>query len=422
MTPRGQFGALVVVALAAAAPACAQGLDARVARASGEVVQFHYAAREGVCGDGRGMLRIESSTWMTTSGSFSDASRCEAGPVRALITKDGSEVLRVQFVAGPLTAAAGATDIGAVPAQEAARYFLELARTLEGRAGRSAVLGAALADSADIVDPLLAIARDADRSRDLRTNALSWAARRAGVPGAARMASSLEALARDANQIQQLRSTAISSLAGLEGSAGTDVLMRLTEAESDAWLAATATDALARTSDARVRPQLRRLIERAATPEASRVRMINALGNSDGTMRDAEFLRATYARFTERERGAALTSIGNIGGRASAAWLLVRVNDAAEPMALRRMALQRAARAGVRTTELAALYETVPERELRMVIVDELASDGSRPALDKLLEVARGTADVQVRRRAITKLSESGDPRAKELLQQIVNR
>jgi HEAT repeat protein len=150
--------------------------------------------------------------------------------------------------------------------------------------------------------------------------------------------------------------------------------------------------------------------------------MITALGNSDGTMRDAEFLRAAYGTFSERERSAALTAVGNIGGRASVAWLLVRVNDATEPMALRRAALQRATRAGVPTTELAALYETVPERELRMVVVDALASDGSRPALDKLLAVARGTADVQVRRRAITKLGESGDPRAKELLQELVNR
>jgi HEAT repeat protein len=139
-------------------------------------------------------------------------------------------------------------------------------------------------------------------------------------------------------------------------------------------------------------------------------------------MRDAEFLRTAYARFTEKERASALTAIGNIGGRANVSWLLVRVNDAAEPMALRRTAVQRATRAGVTTTELSALYETVPERDLRLLIVEALADDGSRAAMDKLFAVAGGTADVQVRRRAITRLSESGDPRAKDLLERLVGR
>jgi HEAT repeat protein len=229
-------------------------------------------------------------------------------------------------------------------------------------------------------------------------------------------------MARDANEQRALRTTALNGLVNVEGGAGVAVLMRLTEAESDAWLAGSATDALVRTSDARVRPQLRRLVERAQTPEASRVKMINALGNGDGTVRDAAFLRTTYPRFTERERIAALAAVGNIGDRSSIAWLLVRASDAGEPLTLRRSAVQRAARAGARTSELTALFDTVPERDLRLAVIDALAADGSRPAMDKLLAVARSTADVAVRRRAVTKLGESGDPRAKDLLQELVGR
>src|SRR6185295_18132411 len=125
--------ALILTAMATSGPMQGQSLESRVARASGDVVQFHFAARAGVCGDGRGMLRIDGGYWSTSYGNFSDMSACSAGPIRAVLAKDGGEVIRIQTVAGPLTAVADATDLGAVNANEAAKYFLDLARKLEGR-------------------------------------------------------------------------------------------------------------------------------------------------------------------------------------------------------------------------------------------------------------------------------------------------
>jgi hypothetical protein len=387
------------------------------------VVQLHYAARTGVCGDGRGLLRIDGGFWTTTSGSYSDLTSCAAGPVRALLTKDGSTVIRIQLVAGPLSPVPGATDIGAVSAADAARYFLDLARTLEGRPARSAILAAAIADSADVGDQFLAIARDVNKARELRSSALTWAARRAGVAGSERMATSLDAIARDVNERQAMRTTALSGLAGLEGSAGVSALMRLTERTDDPWLLGQSADALSRSNDARVRPHLRKLLDNKSTPEASRVKVITALGNTDGTVSDAAALRAAYPQFSERERSAAITAVANIGDRASVSWMLDRAKDPAESMLLRRAAAQRAARAGAKASELATLYDAVIERTLREALVDALAEDGSRPALDKLLAIAQETAsDATVRRRAITKLGESGDPRAKDLLQTLISR
>jgi hypothetical protein len=104
-------------------------------------------------------------------------------------------------------------------------------------------------------------------------------------------------------------------------------------------------------------------------------------------------------------------------------WMLERARDPAETMAVRRAATSRASRAGARASDLAALYDGVIEYELRALIIDELATDGSKPALDKLLSVAQQTSgDARVRKHAITKLSETGDPRAKSLLQSIVDK
>lgn len=416
---------VVAAGVATGTRAGAQSLDSRVARASGDVVQFHYAARQGVCGDGRGLLRIDGGFWTTTYGSYSDLSACAAGPVRALITKDHNEVIRIQVVAGPLAPVANATDLGAVAGAEAGRYFLDLAQRLEGRPARSAVLAAAIADSADVGDALLALAKDANKARDLRSSALTWAARRAGVSGAPRMATALEAIATDANERQNMRSSALSGLAGLDGGAGVTALIQLSDRTDDAWLAGEAADALSRSNDARVRGQLRKLLENKATPEASRVKVINALGNTDGTVRDAEALRAAYPRFSEKERNAAQNAVANIGDRASVTWLLARAKDPAESITLRRNAIQRAARAGARAAELSALYDSpaIIERQLREVIIDALAEDGSKAALDKLISVAETTSlDATVRRRAITKLTESGDPRAKGLMESIISR
>lgn len=421
----------MVCATAGAALLHAQTLESRVARANGDVVQFHFAARAGVCGDGRGMLHIDGGNratievvWSTTYGNYNDLTACVPGPVRAVVSKDGADVIRIQTVAGPLTVVPGATDLGAVSANDAARYFLDLARKLEGRPARSAILAAALADSAGIGDALLAIARDVDKARDLRSSALTWAARRAGVAGAERMATQLDAIAKDANERQTMRSNALSGLVNLDGGAGVASLIRLSERTDDAWLAGEAADALSRSNDSRVRPQLRKLLDNASTPEPSRVRVISALGNSDGSVRDAEALRKAYPRFSEKERTAALTALGNIGDRSSVTWMLARAKDPAETMSLRRIAVQRAERAGARAADFVALYDdpAIIEYELRIVIIDALATDGSKPALDKLLSIAQSNVDARVRRRAVTKLSDSGDPRAKALLQSIVDR
>ena len=49
---------------------------------------------------------------------------------------------------------------------------------------RDAIMPAAIADSADVWQPLLAIARDAARPRETRTTALTWVGRAAGAPTA----------------------------------------------------------------------------------------------------------------------------------------------------------------------------------------------------------------------------------------------
>ena len=112
--------------LAAAVPACAQTLERRVLAAGDNPVQFHFAARSGVCGDGRSYFHVDDDGWY---GSFySDGNRtqaCEAGPVRVVIVRAGRDVVKVETYAGPIAVDPGAAqDLGAFPAREASTYLL----------------------------------------------------------------------------------------------------------------------------------------------------------------------------------------------------------------------------------------------------------------------------------------------------------
>jgi hypothetical protein len=144
--------------IAAAGSVSAQTVERRVSGAPDGNVTFNFASRADVCGDGRNYIRADDM-WM---GSFNDGIRaqaCERGPIRVLLTRDGRDIIRITTFAGPVAEEPGATNLGAVPAADAAAWLLGIASRVDGRPGRDAIMPAALADSALVTRELLAIAR-----------------------------------------------------------------------------------------------------------------------------------------------------------------------------------------------------------------------------------------------------------------------
>jgi HEAT repeat protein len=165
---------LVVLAVATAAPAHAQSIAARVSGAPDGQVRMSFAARAGVCGNGRSIRTFDATDdWQWD---------CDPGPVHVVLTVRAREVVDVDtYVGGRWRArAAAAQDLGAVPAEEAADYLLSLAERNRGRAGRDAILGAVLADSAEVWPRLLRIARNRDQARETRKSAVFWLGQAAG--------------------------------------------------------------------------------------------------------------------------------------------------------------------------------------------------------------------------------------------------
>ncbi len=392
----------------------------RVAGVRNGMVEFHFASHGDTCGDGLNWMRTGENSW---SGSFISTNdpalraQCARGPVRVLLTKAEGEVVRLEAFVGPLQHAAEATDLGAIPARDASAWLLALARRADGRTARDAILPAVLADSVTPAPALIALARDTDRARATRRSAISWLTR---APGASpdEVAQALSTLARDANDTPSVRQSAVSALSRLDGGVGVAALSRLArESTDDAWLAREATRVLARSGDPRARDFLRDAVANAQLPNAQRAAAIAGLGNDMATGADARLMRDSYRTLDDgRLKDATLNAVAAVGGRTNVDWLLGVARDADEAPAQRRRAVSQAERAGATGVDLARLFDEVDDTDTRNAVISALAQEGSRPARDKLIEIAKSTELGTLRRRAISALNRFDGPEVQSAL------
>ena len=422
---------LLIPLLTACAPdAFAQNaLAGRVAAAPAGPVQFTFAAREGVCGNGRSYLSTAPGSF---TGSFTTSvdetvrnDPCVAGPVRVVLGRADGQVLSVDTYVGPPNSTDGATDLGRVTAREASAYLLDLARRAEGTPSRAAILPAVLADSAEPWPALLELARDVDRPLETRRSAIGWLAR--GIGGArideARAKDALLALARDRGDRQEVRARALGALARLEPG-GIPAVTPLVGQADDPWLAREAMTTLSSSGDPRARHFLREAAQQSSlSPELQRV-AVRGLGRSSyATGEDIDALRALLDRTTTSEvREEIVRVIGAVGGRENARWLLGVAKRETEPASLRRAALRAAMRGDVDVRELVALYDATGERAMRQEVINLLAQRTEPVATDKLIAIARSGDDRTLQRAAISRLSRSDEPRVRAALEGIVGK
>lgn len=353
MQKRRQGTSAVLIGLVAlgCSTAGAQGtLERRIASAGDGPVQFNFAAREGVCGNGRTYFRVDDDGWYqttTSSGNFSgDAMRsdvCQRGPVRVVVTHAGRDIVKIEAFAGPLTPdPESGRDLGTVSAREAALYLLSVAATGEGRPAREAIMPAMLADSAVVAAKLVEIAKDQTRSRDVRRSAISWAARRRaepGGPGAAAVAKALNDIVRNREEGEPIRQQALSTVASFNRGEGIPTLIGFAS-DGDKWIARQAMATLSRSGDPRARAFTRTAVRRDDLPEDARSEIIRGLGGEYATGADYRLLRELYPTLNnDRDRESVISTLANAGGSENANWLLSIAQSQTEPVARRRRAI-----------------------------------------------------------------------------------
>src|SRR5213083_767145 len=116
----------LLIAAALFTPIGAQSLARRVSSAPEGRVQFSFAARPGICGNGRSYIQTGpnsySGSWV---GSFDDARRtdpCVGGPVRVVLDRADRAVISLQTYVGPPNVEQGTTDLGTVRPEDAVDY------------------------------------------------------------------------------------------------------------------------------------------------------------------------------------------------------------------------------------------------------------------------------------------------------------
>jgi HEAT repeat protein len=420
---------LILSAIVAPATA-AQSLASRINAVREGRVSFSFAAREGVCGNGRSFISVGSDVHIGSYSVMSDgrtSEPCQRGPIRVVLDRADGGVIDLNTYVGNPVSEAGAVDagtsLGAVRAADAAQYLIGLAASVEGKPGRDAILPAVLADSVDVTPQLLAIARDEARPRETRRSAISWVGRQTDAPGTgARAAEALVRIARNENDNNNVRQQALRTLARLDHGAGIPSLMELARGGGDTWLTRESVQALAQSGDPRARGYLRSVVERADLPDALLEVAIRGVGREFATARDAELLRQVYPKLTsERTKQSVINALGEIGGSANERWLLGVVRDENERQSLRRQALNHARRSGAPMTELVAMYDRTTDPAMKEMLISVYVESGERVATDKLISILRSEENRQLRRRAISHLRKSEDPRVKAELTKIVD-
>ena len=223
-----------------AGPAAAQRLGARVAAAPDGTVRLSFAARPGVCGNGRNVIALECAggrcgrgrggRTITFDGGFDGDEveyDCEPGPVRiSLRVRTGRvQSLRTyvggRWVVPPRDAAV--TDLGTVSARDAVDWLLGVATREDTRAGEEAILPLTLADSVTVWPMLLRLARDDRAPQRTRRQAVFWLGQAAGDAAT----KDLTDLVDDADLDRDVKEHAVFALSQQPRDAGVPVLIRI---------------------------------------------------------------------------------------------------------------------------------------------------------------------------------------------------
>jgi HEAT repeat protein len=179
--------------------------------------------------------------------------------------------------------------------------------------------------------------------------------------------------------------------------------------------------ALSQHGSSRAQAALHAYAQRTDLSESIREKAIFWIGQS-GSSADEAFLRNLYPKLRSEElKRKLLFSMSQTGTKESMAWLLEVARNRSEPLELRKQALFWAGQSGATGADLARLYDTFAESELREHLIFVLAQDGDRAAADKLLEIAKKDPDRELRRKALFWLGQIDDPRAAEVLEDIIS-
>lgn len=137
---------------------------------------------------------------------------------------------------------------------------------------------------------------------------------------------------------------------------------------------------------------------------------------------NAALLKRLFSEIDEPEvREQILFALTQMPDAADGEWLASIFSDTSEDRDVREMALFLASQSGnVDAASLGRMYDSASDREMKEHILFAMTQVDNGAVFDKLVEIARTEQDPELRQNAIFWLGRSGDPRAADVLVQIL--
>ena len=214
---------------------------------------------------------------------------------------------------------------------------------------------------------------------------------------------------------------AIGVIGRLPNEEGVPVLEEMARSD-DERVQRAAIRALVRHPSARARASVRSLIEGENVSERVKSEALSAFNSDQATAEDVAWLRALYGKSTTTSMKArTLSAIVRVGGPEVDQWLVTIARDEAQPSEIRATAMRRIGET-MPIADLARLYDGATTQRFRSEIINQLGKRKEDAATDKLIDIIKNGTDPSLRRSAISAVTNKNDPRATQLLLDIINK
>lgn len=218
-----------------------------------------------------------------------------------------------------------------------------------------------------------------------------------------------------------VRVEAISVIGRLPNEEGVPILEELARSD-DERVQRAAVRALVRHPSARARTSVRTLIEGENVSERVKSEALSAFNSDQATAEDVAWLRALYGKSTTTSMKArTLSAIVRVGGPEVDQWLVTIARDESQPSEIRSTAMRRIGET-MPVADLGKLYDGATTQRFRSEIINQLGKRKEDAATDKLIDIIKNGTDPSLRSAAIRAVNEKDDPRARQLLLDIINK
>ena len=200
------------------------------------------------------------------------------------------------------------------------------------------------------------------------------------------------------------------------------ILDSVIRTSDDDELRSAALFALSQQRSPEARRVLRTYAEREDVSDESRTQALHFIAQG-GTPEDMAYLRSVYGKMKSSEsKQQVMAVMMSHQSRENAQWLIGIAKDRNEDMEIRKQALFFAGHAGATTDDLLAVYGSLPDdpelRQHMLVVLGQRSDDPA--AVGHLIQIARTEKDPELRKMALFWLSQSDDPRATKLLEELL--